>query len=142
MSSHGHSPTTPPTKDGKRLLREVLPPQGPRFERVVADERRGVKAVVIKVNRAAWRAMRILAIGPVAVAELEKSARAAGLLREHQKITDAKRFKTAKAKLNILSRRRGFGRDGMWYWSLPTQSSGGVVQTQVDTPAQIPAMLA
>jgi hypothetical protein len=66
----------------------------------------------------------VLADGSVAVAGLEQRARAAGLLGGRQKITDSKPFKTAKAKLNIVSRRRGFGRDGVWYWSLPAQPPG------------------
>jgi hypothetical protein len=37
-------------------------PAQARSERAAADERRGVKAVLIKVNDEAWRALRILAI--------------------------------------------------------------------------------
>ena len=38
------------------------PRPGAQSERAVADERRGVKGVLIKVNEEAWRALRILAI--------------------------------------------------------------------------------
>ena len=38
------------------------PTRGTRSERAVADERRGVKAVLIKVNDEAWRALRHLAV--------------------------------------------------------------------------------
>ena len=42
--------------------RSRKPSHGTRSERAAADERRGVKAVLIKVNDEAWRALRILAI--------------------------------------------------------------------------------
>jgi len=57
--------------------------------------------------------------GPVAVSEIEKSARAAGLLGDRQDLTHAKRFKRAKANLGVQSVREGFGRDGEWTWALP-----------------------
>ena len=56
----------------------------------------------------------------LAVAELEVHARAAGLVGERQRLTDAKTFKAAKKKLGIMSRRGGFGRDGEWSWALLT----------------------
>src|SRR5436190_24280363 len=46
-----------------------------------------------------------LAGGAVAVAELEVHARAAGLVGECQRVSDAKTFKAAKKKLGIISRR-------------------------------------
>jgi hypothetical protein len=46
-------------------------------------------------------------------------------------------FKQAKKALGLQSRRDGFGRDGMWYWSLPTQPHR-VPQTRVDPLAQVP----
>jgi hypothetical protein len=62
-----------------------------------------------------------LADGPVAVAELEVKARAAGLLGERQKITNAKLFKASKKSLGVQSRRTGFGGSGEWFWALPTR---------------------
>jgi hypothetical protein len=38
------------------------PTQGARTERATADERRGVKAVLIKLNEEAWRELRHLAV--------------------------------------------------------------------------------
>jgi hypothetical protein len=73
----------------------------------------------------------------VTVADLEVRARAAGLLGEHQRITDAKHFKRAKAKLNIKSRRHGFGRDGAWFWLLPAQPSAQSEDT-ANAAASIP----
>jgi hypothetical protein len=53
-----------------------------------------------------------LAGGALGVPELEATARAAGLLGEHQRIAHAKSFKKAKKALGIQSVRRGFGADG------------------------------
>jgi hypothetical protein len=66
---------------------------------------------------------RALAGGDISVAELEERARSAGLLGEHSHIGDAKRFKSAKKRLGIVSRRDGFGRGGEWFWQLPTSPS-------------------
>jgi hypothetical protein len=60
-----------------------------------------------------------LAGGDISVAELEERARAIGLLGEHSHIGDAKRFRSAKKRLAIVSRRDGFGRGGEWFWQLP-----------------------
>jgi hypothetical protein len=38
------------------------PKQGTRSERATADERRGVKSVLIKVNEEAWRELRHFAV--------------------------------------------------------------------------------
>jgi hypothetical protein len=62
---------------------------------------------------------KALAAKAVGVAELDMMARAAGLLREHQRITDAKVFRRAKSSLGIRSVRNGFGRSGGWAWELP-----------------------
>ena len=62
-----------------------------------------------------------LADGPVLVTELEAGAQAVGLLHEGRRIADTRVFKEAKKALGLQSRRDGFGRDGMWSWSLPTQ---------------------
>ena len=51
-------------------------------------------------------------------------------------------FKQAKKALGLQSRRDGFGRDGMWYWSLPIQPSDSALQTRVDVLAKDAAALA
>jgi hypothetical protein len=63
-----------------------------------------------------------LAVDGLGVLELEAMARAAGLLRENQRITHAKLFKTAKKTLGIRSRRAGFGVHSHWLWQLPQQN--------------------
>ena len=60
-----------------------------------------------------------LTVGAVDVSELEILARAAGLLGEGQRISQAKQFKRAKATLGIRSVRQGFGPRGAWAWVLP-----------------------
>jgi hypothetical protein len=55
----------------------------------------------------------------LAVPKLEAMARAAGLLGEHQRITQAKSFRRAKDALGIRSVREGFGAGGRWAWKLP-----------------------
>ena len=60
-----------------------------------------------------------LAGGETSVAALEERARAAGLLGEHQTITDLKTFRSAKAALGVRSHRIGFGRGAIWFWVLP-----------------------
>jgi hypothetical protein len=62
-----------------------------------------------------------LAGGSIYVPELEMSARAAGLLGEHQRITHAKLFKKAKKALGIRSIKNGFGSGGEWLWILENQ---------------------
>ena len=47
---------------------------------------------------------------------LDGKARAAGLLGERQRITDAKAFKRTKKRLGVRSIRDGFGRSGLWLW--------------------------
>jgi hypothetical protein len=64
-----------------------------------------------------------LAGGAISVPEVEERARTAGLLGEHNHIGDAKRFKAAKKRLGIVSRRDGFGRGGEWLWQLPVPPS-------------------
>jgi hypothetical protein len=59
-----------------------------------------------------------LAGGQVAVLELERRARRAGLLGEVQRIPQTKAFRTAKTDLGIESIRIGFGRGGEWAWKL------------------------
>ena len=66
---------------------------------------------------------RELAGGPVAVLELERRARRAGLLGEAQRIPRTKKFRTAKTDLGIESIRIGFGRGGEWAWKLGAPKS-------------------
>jgi hypothetical protein len=62
---------------------------------------------------------RAFANGPVAVAELEKQARAAAILAGDSSITHSKLFKRAKRALGIRSVRHGFGPEGTWLWTMP-----------------------
>jgi hypothetical protein len=83
-----------------------------------------------------------LAGGDISVAELEERARAIGLLSEHSHIGDAKRFRSAKKRLAIVSRRDGFGRGGEWFWQLPAPPSAPVAEV-LSSPASIaPASIA
>jgi hypothetical protein len=65
-----------------------------------------------------------LAADAVGVPNLETMARAAGLLSERQRITDAKVFRRAKILLGVRSVRDGFGPRGRWAWELPRSSEG------------------
>ena len=82
-----------------------------------------------------------LAGGAVAVAELEVHARAAGLVWERQRVSDAKTFKAAKKKLGIISRRAGFGRDGEWSWGLPTIRTVKPAEMAADLAPKVPALV-
>jgi hypothetical protein len=62
---------------------------------------------------------KALAGNPLAVPKLDAMARAAGLLGERQRITQAKPFRRAKTSLGIRSIRDGFGAGGRWSWELP-----------------------
>jgi hypothetical protein len=44
-------------------------------------------------------------------------------LANTSKSGDAKKFRGAKKRLGITSRRDGFGRGGGWLWELPIQNS-------------------
>jgi hypothetical protein len=63
-----------------------------------------------------------LALDGLGVSKLNAMARAAGLLGERQRITDAKPFRRAKVLLGIRSVRDGFGPRGGWLWELPPRS--------------------
>ena len=82
---------------------------------------------------------RTLAGGAISVPELEECARSAGLLGEHQQIGDAKKFRGAKKRLGITSRRDGFGRGGGWLWVLPIWTSAANAETALDLPSGGPA---
>ena len=73
---------------------------------------------------------KALAVEPLSVPKLDAMARAAGLLDEGQRITNAKVFRRAKDLLGIQSVRNGFGAGGGWSWELPPGS---------DAPATISA---
>jgi hypothetical protein len=62
---------------------------------------------------------KALAAKAVGVPKLNAMARAAGLLSERQRITDAKVFRRAKILLGIRSIRDRFGPRGGWAWELP-----------------------
>ena len=62
---------------------------------------------------------KALAVEPLGVPKLDAMARAAGLLDEGQRITNAKVFHRAKISLRIRSVRDGFGKGGGWSWELP-----------------------
>jgi hypothetical protein len=66
---------------------------------------------------------KVLAGGALAVPRLDMMARAAGLLAERQRITQAKLFRRAKDARGIRSIRQGFGAGGRWAWK-PPRSSG------------------
>jgi hypothetical protein len=70
-----------------------------------------------------------LADAAVGVPKLEAMARAAGLLGERQRITNAKQFRQAKSALGIRSVRNGFGPGGAWLWALPRdrEASGALL---------------
>jgi hypothetical protein len=61
-----------------------------------------------------------LAGAPISVSKIEEMARAAHLLGERQRITNAKLFRRAKESLAVKSVREGFGTGGGWFWELPS----------------------
>jgi hypothetical protein len=61
-------------------------------------------------------------------------ARAAGLLGEHQCISQAKQFKRAKNTLGIQSVRQGFGPGGGWTWVLPQPAGAPASDTKPKEP--------
>jgi hypothetical protein len=77
----------------------------------------------------------VLAGGIVSVHDLNIRARDAGLLGEHQSITDSKKFKAAKKILGIRSVRIGFGRAGCWGWALPSPTTS--VDLAIDAPTPV-----
>jgi len=75
-----------------------------------------------------------LASGMANVPELEILARAAGLLGEHQRISQSKQFKRAKITLGIQSVRQGFGPAGGWAWVLPPPANAPASETKPKEP--------
>ena len=72
-----------------------------------------------------------------AVTSLEVKARAAGLLSEHQHITDVRLFKRVKKSLGIKSLRVGFGARSQWLWELPGRDDDAREQDAAPRP-QLP----
>ena len=66
------------------------------------------------------------------------SARADLLLGERQSITDSKKFRAAKNKLSVASRRDGFGRGGEWSWALPASLTVDPAETAADITPEVP----
>jgi putative DNA primase/helicase len=60
-----------------------------------------------------------LAGGAVEVGEIEREARAAGLLAEGQSISQRKPLRNACKVLRVVSHKEGFAADARWFWSLP-----------------------
>ena len=74
------------------------------------------------------------------VVELEASARAAGLLKERQRIAQAKPFRRAKEFLRMRSHRAGFGARSHWLWELPRASvPSAKAQRASAPPRRIPS---
>src|SRR6202048_1973231 len=90
---------------------------------------------------------RALADHALGVPKLEVMARAAGLLREGQRITHAKVFKRTKKFLGIKSVRNGFGDGGEWLWRLerrpasPVSKPTSIEDTYAEAldPEEVPA---
>jgi len=80
-----------------------------------------------------------LAKGRVLVSELEAAARAAGLLRNGQRITHAKPFKRAKKSLGVRSVHSGFGSAGKWFWHLEKQPCPLAVEQPSKGAPRIPS---
>jgi hypothetical protein len=78
--------------------------------------------------------------GAMPAGELEVKARAAGLLGERTRIADAKRFKAAKKRLGIMSRRAGFGRGGEWFWQLPAVPSVPTTEVRSGPAPTVPVL--
>ena len=66
---------------------------------------------------------RMLEAGPVEVSEIERQARAAGLLGEGQRINQCKPLRSAKSELKIETHRVGFGPGATYRWTPPTDPS-------------------
>jgi hypothetical protein len=75
-----------------------------------------------------------LADAALSVPKLEAKARAAGLLGECQRVTDAKLFKRAKKSLGIRSTRAGFGPGGEWLWELPPNRDEAAESPPISPP--------
>jgi len=65
------------------------------------------------------------------ISDIEASARAEGLLGEHQRI-DTKPFRAAKMELGVVVEREGFGPGSKVYWRLPDSPDQGFPCAQTD----------
>jgi hypothetical protein len=83
---------------------------------------------------------KALAVEPLGVPQLDMMARAAGLLGERQRITNAKVFRRAKVLLGIRSIRNGFGEGGGWSWELPSDAPATISTTRQERSAPEPAI--
>jgi hypothetical protein len=76
----------------------------------------------------------------VSVPKLEVMARAAGLLGERQRISNAKPFRKAKSALGIQSVRDRFGAGGGWLWKLPRdREASAVLLRRLDASQFVPS---
>ena len=77
----------------------------------------------------------------LSVPKLDAMARAAGLLDEGQRITNAKVFRRAKDALGIRSVRKGFGRGGGWAWKLsPSSDAPATIAATTQERSALPAI--
>jgi putative DNA primase/helicase len=60
-----------------------------------------------------------LAAGRMLVNDIEAEARAAGLLKAEQPISQNKGIRNAREALGVAVRREGFGAGARWFWELP-----------------------
>jgi hypothetical protein len=86
-----------------------------------ADEALGDSAEPTHKDEAIDFLRKILANGPVAVADIEAEAQAARVLGASQSISQSKPFRAARDALGVISNRAGFGRSGSWTWALPSK---------------------
>jgi putative DNA primase/helicase len=86
-----------------------------------ADEALGDSAEPTHKDEAIDFLRKILADGPVPVADIEAEAQAARVLGASQSISQSKPFRTARDALGVVSNRAGFGRGGSWTLALPSK---------------------
>jgi len=111
-----------PLKDGSETIASAIAWEGDRIDRtadeVMATNENGGSERSGK-NEAVEFLKDILAQGPVDVLEMEKQARAAGLLGDTQRLRQSKPFRTARKEMGILSERDGFGIGARYLLRLP-----------------------
>jgi hypothetical protein len=61
----------------------------------------------------------LLERGATAVADIEHAARAAGLLRAGQPISQCRALRDGRASLGLIVKRTGFGTGACYTWALP-----------------------
>jgi hypothetical protein len=111
-----------PLKNGKETIASAIFWEGDRIDRT-ADE-----VMATNENGGGERSGKdelvgflqdCLAQGPMDVLEVEKQARAAGLLGDKQRLRQSKPFRTARKELGVLSERNGFGIGARYFLRLP-----------------------